>query len=101
MGLSHVEETKLNCGLWNVTTLLKNKHSAFPPLKSGNSVYVTNLEKSNLIENAFSNVYQSHDFNFPSTESEAFETSISVIRNLVIKLTPNVLISLTEVRNTI
>jgi hypothetical protein len=51
--------------LWNVTKLLKNKHRAFPPLKSRNSVYVTNLEKANLIANEFSNVYQSHDSMFP------------------------------------
>jgi hypothetical protein len=46
-----------------------------PPLKSGNSVYVVNLEKSNL------------------TESVLVETSIDVIRNSVIELTPNVLVS--------
>jgi ribosomal protein L13 len=75
----------------NVTKLLKKKHRAFPSLKSGNSVYVTNLEKSNLIANAFSNVYQSHDFNVSTTESEAVETSIDNIHNSIIDLTPNVL----------
>jgi hypothetical protein len=80
--------------LCNVTKLLKNKNRAFPLLKSGNSVYVTNLEKSNLIANAFSN--QSHDFNVSSTESEAVVVSIDMIRNSVIKLTPNVLVSQTE-----
>jgi hypothetical protein len=79
-------ETKL----WNATKLLKNRHRAFPPLKSGNSMYVTNLEKSNLIANAFSNVYQSHDFNVSTAESEAVETSIDNIRNSDIELTPNV-----------
>jgi hypothetical protein len=64
-------------------------------------VYVTNLEKSNLIANAFSNVNQSHDFNVSTTESETIETSIDIIRNSVIELTPNVLVSPTEVRNTI
>jgi hypothetical protein len=71
------------------------------PLKSGKSVYVTNLEKSNLIANAFSNVYQSHDFNVSNTENEKVKTSIDIIRNSVIKLTPNVLVSPTEVRNKI
>jgi hypothetical protein len=64
-------------------------------------VYVTNLEKFNLIANAFSNVYQSHDFNVSTTKSEAVETSIEIIRNSVSELTPNVLVSPTEVRNTI
>jgi hypothetical protein len=64
-------------------------------------VYVTNLEKSKLIANAFSNVYQTHDFNISNTESEAVGTSIDIIRNSVIELTPNVLVSPTEVRNTI
>jgi hypothetical protein len=59
-------------------------------------VYVTNLEKSNLIANAFSNVYQCHDFNVSTTESEAVEASINIIRNSV-----SVLVSLIEVRNTI
>jgi hypothetical protein len=62
-------------------------------LKSGNSVYVTNLEKSNLIANAFSNAYQFHDYNVA--------TSIDSIRNSVIELPLNVLVSPTEVRNTI
>jgi hypothetical protein len=70
-------------------------------LKSGNSVYVTNLEESNFIANAFSNVYLSHDFNVVTTESEAVETSIDIDRNLVILLIPTVLVSPTEVRNTI
>jgi hypothetical protein len=64
-------------------------------------VFVTNLEKSKLITNAFSNVYQSHDFNVSTTESEAVETSIDIIRNSVIELTPYVLVSPTEERNTI
>jgi hypothetical protein len=55
-----------------------------------------NLEKSNLIANAFLNVYQSHDFNVYTTESEAVEASINIIRNSVIEL-----VSPTEVRNTI
>jgi hypothetical protein len=80
--------------LWNVTKLL-------PPLKSGNSVYVTNLEKSNLIANMFLDVYQSHDFNVSTAESEAVGTSIDIIHNSVIEKTPNVLVSPTEVRNTI
>jgi hypothetical protein len=63
-------------------------------------VYVTNLETSNLIENAFSNVYQSHDFNVSTTESEAVETSIDIICNSIIELTPNVLVSPTEVQET-
>jgi hypothetical protein len=58
-------------------------------LKSGNSVYVKNLEKSNLIANVFSNVYRSH---VSATESEAVETSIDIIRNSVIELRPNVLV---------
>jgi hypothetical protein len=62
---------------------------------------VTNLEKLNLIANTFSNVYQSHDFNVSTTESEAVETSIDIIRNLVIELTPNVPVPSTEVRNII
>jgi hypothetical protein len=70
--------------LWNVKNLLK---------KSGNSVYVTNLENFNLIANAFSNVYQSRDFNVSTTESETVETSFDIIRNSVIELTPNVLVS--------
>jgi hypothetical protein len=49
-------------------------------------VYVTNLEKSNLIANAFSNVYQCHDFNVSTTESEAVEASIDIIRNSVIEV---------------
>jgi hypothetical protein len=61
--------------LWNFTKLLKNSFS-------GKSVFVTNLEESNLITNAFSNVYQSHDF--------TTETSTDIIRNLVIELTPYV-----------
>jgi hypothetical protein len=61
--------------------------------KSGNSVYVTNLEKSNPIANAFSNVYQSHDFNVSNSESEAVGVSIDIICNSLIELTPNVLIS--------
>jgi hypothetical protein len=64
-------------------------------------VYVTNSAKSNLIANAFSNVYQSHDFNVSTTESEAVEISIDIICNSVIALTPNVLVSPTEERNTI
>jgi hypothetical protein len=59
--------------LLNVTKLLKNRHRAFLPLKSGNSVYVTNSEKSNLIAKAFSNVHESHDFNFPTTQSETVD----------------------------
>jgi hypothetical protein len=64
--------------LWNVTKLLKNRHRTFPPLKSSNSVYVTNLEKSNLISNAFSNVNQYHDFNVSTAESEAVGTSVDI-----------------------
>jgi hypothetical protein len=48
-------------------------------------VYVTNLEKFNLIAKAFSNV--------STSESEAVGTSINIIRNLVTELTPNVLVS--------
>jgi hypothetical protein len=63
---------------------------------------VTNLENSNLLANAFLNVYQSHDFNVITTESKAVGVSIDmIVRNSVIELTPNVLFSLTEVRNTI
>jgi hypothetical protein len=40
-------------------------------------------------------------FNVSTTESEAVETSIDIIRNSDIELTPNVLVSPTEVRNTI
>jgi hypothetical protein len=43
-----------------------------------------NLEKFNIIANAFSNVYQSHDFNVSTTESETVEASIDMIRNSVI-----------------
>jgi hypothetical protein len=60
--------------------------------KLGNSVYVTSL--------ASLNVYQSHDFNVSTTESEAVQTSIDINRNSVIELTPNVLVFPTEVRNT-
>jgi hypothetical protein len=66
--------------LWNVTKLLINKHCAFPPLKSGKSVYVTNLEKFNLIANAFSSVYQSYDSNVTTKESESVETSIDMMQ---------------------
>jgi hypothetical protein len=62
---------------------------------------VTKLEKSNLIANAFSNDYQSHDFNVFTTESETVGTSNDIIRNSVIELSPNVLVSPTEVRNKI
>jgi hypothetical protein len=48
---------------------------------------MTNLEKSNFIANAFSNVYQYHDFKVSTTESEAVETSFEIIRNSVIVLT--------------
>jgi hypothetical protein len=47
------------------------------------------------------NVFQSHDCNVFTTESEAVETSIDIIHNSVIELTPNVLFYPTEVRNTI
>jgi hypothetical protein len=62
---------------------------------------VTKLEKSNLIANAFSNDYQSHDFNVFTTESETVGISNDIIRNSVIELSPNVLVSPTEVRNKI
>jgi predicted choloylglycine hydrolase len=88
--LSHVGETKLNCGMSQNYLKIDN----FLPLKSGNSMYVTKLGKSNLIANGFSNVYQSHDFNvstfhFPlsTAETEAVEISIDVIRNSVIERT--------------
>jgi hypothetical protein len=88
--LSHGGKTKLNCEI------------SQSYLKSDSSVYVTNLEKSNLKANPFSNVYQSqHDFNVSTTESEAVEISIDIIRNSVMELTSNVLASPTEVRNTI
>jgi capsular polysaccharide biosynthesis protein len=60
---------------------------------------VPNKEKSNLIANSFSNVYQSHDFNVSTADIEA--VSIDIIRKSVIELTPYVLVSPTEVRNTI
>jgi hypothetical protein len=49
--------------LWNVTKLLKNRHH---------------------------DVYQFHDFNVCTTESEV-EASIEIIRNSVNELTPNAL----------
>jgi hypothetical protein len=57
--------------------------------------------KSPIIANAFSNVYQSYDFNVYTKESEAVETSIDINRNSVIELTPNLLVSTTEVRTTV
>jgi hypothetical protein len=60
-------------------------------------VYVTNLENSNLIANAFSKVYQSLDFNVSTTESETVETSFDIIRNSVIELTPNVHLMITSI----
>jgi ribosome biogenesis protein Tsr3 len=66
-----------------VTKLLKNRHRAFPPLQSGNPVCVRNLEKFNLVANAFSNVYQSHAFNVSTAESKVVGTLIDIIRNSV------------------
>jgi hypothetical protein len=58
---------------------------------------VTNLEKTNLIANTFSNVYEYHEFNVSTAENEAVETSIDIIRNSVIELTLDVLVSPSKV----
>jgi Reverse transcriptase (RNA-dependent DNA polymerase)/Endonuclease-reverse transcriptase len=87
--------------LWKVTKLLKNRNRVFPPLKSNGSVHVTNSEKSELVAQTFSNVFQHHNLNNNSELDTAIGESITSIENSTPELTADMLVTPSEIRNII
>jgi hypothetical protein len=64
-------------------------------------VFVTNQEKANLVAKTFSAVYHSHDDSLYSVTEQMMASSVESIQFAKVELTPEFLISLTEVRNAI
>ncbi len=87
--------------LWKVTKLLKNKNRAFPPLKSNGSIHVTNLEKTELVAQTFSNVFQPHNLDNNSELDRAISDSLTFIDNSTPELTADMLVTPSEIRKII